>query len=230
MSREPDFLYNRRLLKNPMPLNLSLVLILFIINSTSAYKNLFRFNINNISNQKVNQKKVNEIKSEIIELATNTKNGVIASENIKKEIGMKIKQLEELNQIRKLTNNNLLAGKWNLLYTTNDGSSAGKIGPFVGKVIQDIDFDNYEYDNIVDLIIFQGILKAKWVVLSNNIWQVEFVNLKFKLFDSILLKEQKLNALGEWRMTFLDDNFRILYAKGGKNKTTENVYVLNKEL
>ena len=33
---------------------------------------------------------------------------------------------------------------------------------------------------------------------------------------------------GIWRTTYLDEDFRILYATGGKNTVKENVYILTK--
>ena len=38
-----------------------------------------------------------------------------------------------------------------MVFTTNDGSSAGKVGPFVGKVEQAIDLSSKEYTNFVKL-------------------------------------------------------------------------------
>jgi hypothetical protein len=37
------------------------------------------------------------------------------------------------------------------------------------------------------------------------------------------------NVNGIWRMTYIDQNMRVLYAIGGKNTVKENVYVLIKE-
>ena len=49
-------------------------------------------------------------------------------------------------------------------HTHKQGSSAGKIGPVVGKVLQDVRLEEGVYDNIVSLGggAFKGTLQATW--------------------------------------------------------------------
>jgi len=122
-----------------------------------------------------------------------------------------------------------------LVYTTNGGSSAGKLGPFVGEVEQLIriagrDEADADYINYVRIGggAVEGALTATWDVLSEDKWQVNFESVKFKVLG-FTLADKELSAVGIWRMTYLDDDFRILYAAGGKNVPKENIYILAKE-
>jgi len=169
------------------------------------------------------------IKESIRSLARGTQNGIAADASKREEIADLVRELESANPTRKLTASPLLDGEWSLLYTTNDGSSAGKIGPLVGDVIQDIRLGENEYENIVSLGngLFKGRLTATWDNLSPSLWKVKFQTLKLELLG-ITLQEKDLKAEGTWRMSYLDDNFRVLYAIGGKNTKKENIYILAK--
>ena len=57
--------------------------------------------------------------------------------------------------------------------------------------------------------------------------QVNFESVRFSVLG-ITLVQKDLSAVGIWRMSFLDDDFRILYAAGGKNVPKENIYILAK--
>ena len=144
-----------------------------------------------------------------------------------------------------------MGGSWFLLYTTNGGSSAGKLGPFVGQVEQYFSVNNNDkkeddyYINYVRLGngIVQGALTANWDVISDTQWQVNFKSIQFKVLGVTLL-EKELKARGIWRMTYLDDDLRILYASsssgaggaggaGGASDTVapkENIYILSKKV
>lgn len=172
------------------------------------------------------------IKDEINLLAKGTSNGITASDEIRSSISNLVKELESANPTPKLSSSDKVDGAWKLIYTSNQGSSAGKLGPFVGEVEQMISLkgnDSPYYVNFVRLGggIVEGALTATWEVISNDKWQVNFESVEFKIFGATLVQKQ-LSAVGIWRLTFLDDNFRILYAAGGKNVPKENIYILAK--
>ena len=159
---------------------------------------------------------VSDLKQKLVKLTKNTNNGVSASQASRLEIDSVVNELERLNPTKSLTNTKLLDGNWELLYTTNEGSSAGKLGPFVGKVNQIIDFDAKQYVNTVSLFgnLIVASLDATWNKKSDKAWEVIFQSLKFELFG-IKVKQSSLSAVGIWRKSYIDNNLRILYAKGG---------------
>jgi hypothetical protein len=179
------------------------------------------------------KERIQEIKDEIKFLSKGTSNGISASEQVRFKISTLVSELEASNPTPNLTSSEKLDGSWKLIYTTNGGSSAGKLGTFVGEVEQFIRIKGYDREDYINYVrigggVVEGALTATWDVLSKNKWQVNFESVKFKLFG-ITLANKDLSAVGIWRMTYLDENFRILYAAGGKNVPKENIYILGKE-
>ena len=177
--------------------------------------------------RKASKVDVETVKQEIKDLARGTKNGIQASEEVRESIKRLVSELESANTNSKLTTSRLMDGDWNLVYTTNEGSSAGKLGPFVGDVVQSVDLDQGDYINFVRLPGFEGALTASWDVLPKNKWRVKFEQIRFSIFG-IKVVEKPLGAIGTWRFTYLDDDLRILYAAGGENTVKENIYILAK--
>ena len=180
----------------------------------------------------ITKERINEIKDEIQLLSKGTSNGISASDQVRSKISSLVAELETSNPTPNLTSSEKLDGSWNLIYTTNEGSSAGKLGPLVGDVEQFIRIKGYDREDYINYVrigggVVEGALTATWDVLSKTKWQVNFESVTFKLFG-ITLIEKELSAVGIWRMTYLDENFRILYAAGGKNVPKENIYILSK--
>ena len=75
-------------------------------------------------------------KKELFQLAKGCKNGLKATPEKKESILQIAKELEKLNPTKAIATNSLLDGSWELIFTTNEGSSAGKLGPFIGQVVQ----------------------------------------------------------------------------------------------
>ena len=182
----------------------------------------------------IDPQRVEEVKREIIALAEGTSNGISASDQKRNQISQLVTELEAVNPTRDLTNSPMLDGSWKLIYTTNGGSSAGKLGPFVGEVEQLICIEGREvgeqdYYNFVRIAggAVEGALRATWDVLAKDKWQVNFESVRFSVLG-VTLVEKDLSAVGVWRMTYLDDDFRILYASGGRNIPKENIYILAK--
>jgi len=181
------------------------------------------------------QARVGMIKSNIRSLAVGTSNGIKAPKSVKEEIANLATELASLNPTNDLTSSKKLEGRWKLLYTSNEGSSAGKLGPFIGRVDQIITLSEKKYENVVRIggsgekSVVEGCLGATWKCLNNKEWEVEFLDLQLTLFNSIPVVKQKLTAKGIWKMTYIDDDFRVLFAIGGKNTLNANVYILEKE-
>lgn len=185
------------------------------------------------SSQK-NVELASELKEEIRSLAAGTQNGIEATDEVQSSIAEKVRRLEAINPTSDLTSSAKLNGSWNLVYTTNGGSSAGKLGPFVGDVEQLIRLDDSndaadDYINYVRLGggAVEGALTATWDVKSKKEWQVNFQSIRFSILG-VPVVEKELGATGIWRKSYLDDDFRILYAIGGKNAVKENIYILSK--
>jgi hypothetical protein len=180
-----------------------------------------------------------KLKAELLQQTLGTQNGIYATESQRVAIASIVQRLEKVNtSVSKISTSTQLSGNWRLIYTTNKGSSAGKIGPWVGKVNQIIDLDGKIYQNVVTVgpsFLLQGSLSATWDVLSNTTWRVKFLDIEFKLFNAITLLNKPLNATGIWRMSYLDDSLRILYASSGggagrlANASEENIYILIRE-
>ena len=102
-------------------------------------------------------------------------------------------------------------------------------GPFVGDVEQDIDWSTGSYTNFVRLGngFVEGALTAEWENKSKDLWLVKFQGIILKVAGVHIVKKP-LVATGTWRLTYIDENFRILYAQGGKNTVKENIYILAK--
>ena len=168
------------------------------------------------------------LKEDLVRLSRGTSNGIKASPQRRVEIQNVIDQLNKQNKVKKLTSNSLIDGSWELLYTTNEGSSAGKIGPFVGKVEQNVQLSAGVYTNVVKLPGFSACLTATWDNLSDTKWRVLFQRISFSVLG-FKIAENSLEAVGIWRMTYLDDDLRILTAAGNtisKKELKENYYVL----
>ena len=179
-------------------------------------------------------------KNKIRDLAQNTDNGLNAPESVQREILSCVKELEQTVDTKGKVTTNLVSdpklnGSWKLVYTTNGGSSAGKLGPFVGEVEQLIKIEDDFYINYVRVggKSIEGALTATWDVLDDKTWQVNFQSIEFKLFGITLL-EKDLEAKGIWRKSYLDDDFRILYASevrkddSDESKKKGNIYILSK--
>ena len=115
---------------------------------TMVFGNLFKQKSSNTVSQKA---KIEALKTDLFSNAQGTSNGVKATEDTKQKISSIVSDLEKLNTNKRISSSPLMNGNWKLLYTTNDGSSAGKLGPFVGRVDQDIDVDSRQYVNWVRL-------------------------------------------------------------------------------
>mmetsp|Transcript_19249 Transcript_19249/g.25357 ORF Transcript_19249/g.25357 Transcript_19249/m.25357 type:complete len:244 (-) Transcript_19249:4-735(-) len=168
------------------------------------------------------------IKLDIIETAQGTSNGVKASQNQKNKIEELAISLEKLCPTKSPAKSELSNGEWTLVYTTNTGNSSGKLGPFVGKVTQVIDLKEDRYFNIVEVGPLRAELEATWIVRGNINWTVIFKTVAFKLFGAEFLKKyfDMKSARGNWMITYVDEDFRIIRASGREGVT--NIYVLAK--
>jgi hypothetical protein len=72
--------------------------------------------------------KVEKLTNTLLTITKNTSNGMKANPAVRTEIDEVVKDLEILNEEKKITTSRGMTGNWKLIYTTNSGSSAGKLG------------------------------------------------------------------------------------------------------
>lgn len=175
-----------------------------------------------------------QIKRRILSLAASTANGVKATPVVQNEIKLLTEQLAEGHQLPTgKTFENLMGGQWSLAYTTNREFSSGKVGPFVGKVIQRIDTRRVQYSNSLSLFggLFIGELRGTWRSESPSTWRIIFQEVELKVLGLSAQKKSMLGQEGLWRTIFLDEDMRIFYAKNAlRPYAPENVYVLSRLL
>jgi hypothetical protein len=174
----------------------------------------------------------------IASLAEGTKNGLACTDREAAELGTLIGLLEEQNPTADPAESALLDGDWKLLYTSTKGGSAGKLGPFVGRVNQLMELGNQKYTNVVKVRGAQAALAAHWDVLDACTWRVFFDTLTVRVLGRNLIKKPfPEGTSGIWRMTYLDTRIRILRARGeprpgaesdNDEPLPENVYVLTR--
>lgn len=200
------------------------------MSESRSFLSSFKFPSYSKSSKVSNAEEILSLKASIKELSKGTNNGITASPESRDKISEYVKKLEKLNPTSALTSAPILDGTWRLVYTTNEGSSAGKLGPFVGAVEQEIKLKDTIYYNRVTLgpNLVRGSLSATWDVKNAKLWTVKFQDITFELFGIPVLKKSLGGVVGTWRMSYLDQDMRILYAIGGKNTVVENVYILSK--
>ncbi len=170
------------------------------------------------------QSKRAELKSKILDLASETRRGLDASDAQKEEIASLFAELEKYNPTPNPLLSDKVNGDWSLDYTTSD-SILGKGGsPRIGPIIQNIDTKNLRAENREKVRYF-GIVdvprsvKAKLTPVNSQFTDVQFE--RFELgpvgFD---VPEGKFK--GALDVTYLDDDVRL--TRGDKG----NIFVLTR--
>jgi hypothetical protein len=112
---------------------------------------------------------VSVIKQKLLSISKGTGNGIKAPVQVQSEVQNLVDTLTGSHKIRSKEFDSLMEGTWKLAYTTNREFSAGKVGPFIGSVLQTIDAKNLVYYN--NLSVFNGLLKAT----LEGTWEVSVV-------------------------------------------------------
>ena len=159
------------------------------------------------------------------------RNGLDATAAQKAEISGLVEVLEAKGNptLNPALATNKLKGNWQMLYTdlTPAAPSSGKLGPFLtGDVYQEVDPENGQIKNILFIELFGGAAKikgglvAKQSVYDKETWRIDFqyVTTTVEIFGvPIGFPGRRTFVVGQetrlWRMTYLDDNLRILRAK-----------------
>ena len=163
-----------------------------------------------------------QLKSEILELATEVDKGLKASPEQQEYILEVFEQLEKLNPTKKPLKSDLVNGVWTLQYTTSD-AILGKSGfPKVGPILQTINTNELAAEN-AEVVNYFGIKVPQRVTAELDPQNDQFTNVQFKRFQigpiSFNAPESFKGALD---VTYLDDTMRL--SRGDKG----NIFVLTK--
>lgn len=159
--------------------------------------------------------RVGEIKAEILDLAAGTANGVRASDACRARVSDLVRELEGAAGLR--GRGRVPSGEWELVYTDSQGNSAGKVGPFVGRVTQTFSGGD-TLVNKVELLngLFSVALTAKCTPLTRkkdkegrNMLSVAFQEVNIRLGDRVV-KTSEAGGVGSWAMQHEDDDLRVL--------------------
>lgn len=164
---------------------------------------------------------IKEAKSKLAQLA-GTKYGHNLSESQKQDVRDVLKDLEALDS-REIRQKALGGSNWKLLYTESTGSSGGKVGPLVGQVDQVFPEDQPGiYINKLQLGPIRADLSANYDYSGANKIDVSFIDIAAFLGPLQLIRKDFGGRSGFWKLTYHDENLRILYTNQG------NVFVLQR--
>lgn len=127
--------------------------------------------------------------------------------------------LETVNPTAKPALSPMSNGQWKCLYTDAPGPSGGKLGPFLGRVYQDIDMAAKRYVNILECgkkgadPWLAARLVASWDVVDEDTWEVRFENVEVTAWGRRLGFKEFKNVSRLWKMTYMDDQIRVLRAR-----------------
>ena len=191
--------------------------------STSALRAITLPNLSDIFIS-ANERRSN-LKSLILDLANESKRGLIATDEQKDEMEKLFVRLEELNPTRNpLTSKKpSVNGDWDLRYTTSD-SILGKGGaPRVGPIIQTIDTTTLSAKNS-EVVRYGFVDVPRSVTAELSPVNGMFTEVKFKRFmlGPIGFDAPKDKFKGALDITYLDDELRL--TRGDKG----NIFVLTR--
>uniref|UniRef100_A0A7S0NAH0 Plastid lipid-associated protein/fibrillin conserved domain-containing protein n=1 Tax=Pyramimonas obovata TaxID=1411642 RepID=A0A7S0NAH0_9CHLO len=146
-------------------------------------------------------------------------NGLIATPDDKSRIAEIVSAIEQSNPTEAPAQSPLMPGFWRMLYTDMEPApSSGKLGPFVGDVFQDLRPENSLILNLLKVGFppIRGGLSAALDIISDDTWRITFADINqylgpFKVQTKLFDQEKPEVRL--WRITYLDDDLRIMRAK-----------------
>eukprot|EP00775_Hariotina_reticulata_P008861 gene8861-9040_t len=168
--------------------------------------------------------KVDALKQQIIQLS-GSKYGHDLPDSSRQTIVSKVQQLEQLQLPVKVDKSALTGTTWTTVFTTSDGTSSGKVGPFITDVVQEFPVDEPGvYYNISRLGLVSATLRGDYEVTQDDRVDLEFKSLALKIgpwkaaekiFDAGQMR-------GYWQVSYCDSDFRVFYS----NK--QNLFILRK--
>eukprot|EP00339_Tiarina_fusa_P019997 CAMPEP_0116999642 /NCGR_PEP_ID=MMETSP0472-20121206/2280_1 /TAXON_ID=693140 ORGANISM="Tiarina fusus, Strain LIS" /NCGR_SAMPLE_ID=MMETSP0472 /ASSEMBLY_ACC=CAM_ASM_000603 /LENGTH=180 /DNA_ID=CAMNT_0004699131 /DNA_START=193 /DNA_END=731 /DNA_ORIENTATION=- len=150
-----------------------------------------------------------QLKSELLDLATETKRGLEASAEQQDKILELFEQLEKLNPTKKTLKSDLVNGVWDLQYTTSE-SILGKGGfPRVGPILQTINTRELAAENY-EVVNYFGVKVPRRVTAALTPKTDQYTDVQFKRFQ---IGPVGFNAPEKFKgaldITYLDDSMRL---------------------
>lgn len=163
-----------------------------------------------------------ELKTQILDLASETKRGLTATPEQKQEMLKLFEKLEKLNPTKSPLKSPKVNGDWSLDYTTSD-SILGKGGfPRVGPIVQNINTSDLTVQNS-EVVCYFGIPVPRKVTAELTPKNSQFTEVKFKRFTlGPIGFDAPETFRGALDITYLDDEVRL--TRGDKG----NIFVLTR--
>ncbi|KAL7470585.1 hypothetical protein ACHAXS_010831 [Conticribra weissflogii] len=163
-----------------------------------------------------------ELKTKILDLASETKRGLTATPDQKQEMLQLFEKLEKLNPTKNPLKSPKVNGDWSLDYTTSD-SILGKGGfPRIGPIVQNINTGDLTAQNS-EVVSYFGIPVSRKVTAALTPKNSQFTDVKFKRFTlGPIGFDAPESFRGALDITYLDDEVRL--TRGDKG----NIFVLTK--
>mmetsp|Transcript_34441 Transcript_34441/g.83046 ORF Transcript_34441/g.83046 Transcript_34441/m.83046 type:complete len:224 (+) Transcript_34441:169-840(+) len=169
-----------------------------------------------------------QLKSDILELATEVDRGLTATESQQQQMMTLFEKLEKLNPTSSpLKSSKLIDGSWDLQYTTSD-SILGKGGfPRIGPIEQFLDTSNLqaynsEVVNCFGLLPIQRKVTASLQPQSSQLTAVQFEQFEIGSEPFQIKIKAPSQFQGSLDITYLDDTLRL--TRGDKG----NIFVLTR--
>ncbi len=170
------------------------------------------------------QSKRAELKSKILDLASQTKRGLDISPTQEEEIASLFAELEKYNPTPNPLLNDKINGDWSLEYTTS-GLIVGKGGsPRIGPIVQMIDTKNLRAENS-EVVRYLGIVNVPRSVKAElTPVNTQFTDVQFKrfTFGPVGFDVPEGDFKGSLDVTYLDDDMRLTRGDLG------NIFVLTR--
>ena len=168
------------------------------------------------------QSKRTELKTRLLNLATETKRGVEQTEEQREEISKLFEELERLNPTKSPLASDKVNGNWSLDYSTSE-SIIGKGGfPRVGPIVQMIDTKSLSAENS-EVVSYFGVKVPRKITAELAPENKQFTNVQFKRFMiGPIGFDAPEKFKGALDITYLDDEVRL--TRGDKG----NIFVLTR--
>jgi hypothetical protein len=162
-------------------------------------------------------------------IAQAPKNGIDTPADLEAEIVRVCQKLELANPTKAPAKSELMNGFWRLLWTNfaPAAPSSGKLGPLVGNVYQDLDFNAPFARNIlkIDFPPIAGELFANPRIVNDSTVAITFVSVGNKLAGVVpfgpKIKFEEGKEVRLWEHIYLDDDYRILHARREEDTSGE---------